>query len=220
MSYAHRARSFLSEYPLTLLGVCIGIAFAAFLLTRQAAIEHRVDKVEERVIILDRGVAADRRARSGASAAKVCKASDPRSAACADLRKVLRSLSPTERHALQDKGRVHTGPRPKSGEGDRVNGPSPAPSAPSPGLPAPQTTEPPGAPSEAPRDPAPAPAPERRPAPPTPAPPVVPPVRVPTVPAPPVPPLPGVTVQAPGVDVTVDPGAVVDGATGAVPDLP
>ena len=222
-SYALRAWLRLADYPFTVAGVALGLVLAVFLVTRTAAIDHRVDKIEERVIILDRGVTAAERTRR-AERARVCRTKDPKSAACADLRRVIRSLTPEQTKRLKATGRVTT-PRPKTR--DRTDHESGQPTPASPPNEAPATApEPPAepAPHHAGDPPV---APPHRPATPddvpkAPAP--SPPPTLPTPPLAPVLPVPSVDVTAPGVEVHVgaegvqagiDPAAVIGGLTGA-----
>lgn len=147
-----RAWAFLGEYPLTVGGAMIGLTLAVFLWTGQQSIRHDVQRIERRVIVVER----NDRDQASKQRSAVCVVSRPNSPGCKAVRKQLgraiTHLSEKDRRALLE------ALRPKSGRGDRVNAPAPIsggapkPSAPRPG-PSPLPT--PGRPAA----PAPAPSP-------------------------------------------------------------
>lgn len=130
-----RARDLLGEYPLTIAGVAVGLALAIILWTRQDAADRRVDRIEKRVVVVERHDRASARAMRGA---KVCDLAHPHSAACVELRHLVVRLSDRERRQLPPGARRPTSaPPPRSGGAT----PTPAPSSPRPPAPpsAPQT---------------------------------------------------------------------------------
>lgn len=212
----NRAVAVVGEYPMTLGGLAIGLVFAILVWTRVGAVENRVERIEKRVVVVERQQGADTPSRQLGA----CVVSKPRSAACVKVRRELRDvvLTPEERKRLAGlltETRRKRTVRPKKapatfGGGGRVNGPA-LPPRPAP-VPAP-TPAPPAPPAPKPATPA---AP-----PPKPKPPVLDvQVKPPTGPPPPkpkAPALPEVTVETPAAGVKVGSDG---GVEAQLPELP
>lgn len=138
---ADRAWAFLGEYPLTLLGICVGVVAAVCVtLVLQLDTRRDVQRLETRVVVVERQGQQTRHRQLAA-----CDLSKPSSRACVNVRRELRRvvLTPAERRAIREAiTRPKQAPaRPeRGGTPGRVN--TPARPTPTPGTPATSSPEP------------------------------------------------------------------------------
>jgi hypothetical protein len=92
--FVYRTWTALGDYPMTVLGVCIGVVFAVFFWTRLDGVEHRVQRIERQVVVIER---QGQRSR----AIGRCTPADPSSRACRELRGAILTLNARERRAIE-----------------------------------------------------------------------------------------------------------------------
>lgn len=88
-----RVRDLLGEHPLTCLGVALGVAFAVVFWTRQDATNREVQRITERVVVVERQQGAAR-----ATARLTCSTAHPHSRACRTLARTIVHVQHAQAH--------------------------------------------------------------------------------------------------------------------------
>lgn len=93
-----RIRDFLVTHPFTILGTCIGVLFALFILMKVSHTDHEVQKIRDRVVVIERNI---RDGKKQAGHKFVCRPDEPHSKGCRELDAVLKRMTPAQRHKVQ-----------------------------------------------------------------------------------------------------------------------